>query len=214
MVRVSSDLEVRFGYTVDAVYQLARCAARTTPFSTILSPADREDIAELEILTCLLEASVPVGERELLRVGRHAIAAAARAERVTHGYDREDAYRGAGSATNFARYWRGLSGVTPSPEPAIVERLTLHQVWATLAPVHRDTLLALAVAGDHGSAAAMLGLPLSKYRPRLSRARAAFLRDWHQGETPSRVWGCDRRGAGRGGIGKLRRRAQLRQRVG
>jgi hypothetical protein len=79
-------------------------------------------------------------------------------------------------------------------------------------------LAALAATGDYGLAAASLGISRSWFISRLSAARKAFLKLWHEHETPSRPWGDDRRGIKPTNshtitnrtIGHRRRRAQQR----
>lgn len=96
---------------------------------------------------------------------------------------------------SYALYWNEAVRVTPSPENGIVERLALWQVWARLRDVDREALLALAVHDEYGKAAAALGLRMGAYYRRVRLARLRFLRLWHEGEQPSRLWGNDRRGA-------------------
>ena len=64
---------------------------------------------------------------------------------------------------------------------------------STLAEVERSTLLALAITGDYKQAAALLDMSYHTFHTSLSRARRKFLALWHEGETPSRMWGRDRR---------------------
>jgi transposase len=100
----------------------------------------------------------------------------------------------------------------------VTERLALAQIWPRLHPGHRQVLAALAATGDYGLAAASLGISRSWFISRLSQARKAFLKLWHEHETPSRPWGDDRRGINATDrhsitnrtIGHRRRRAQQR----
>jgi hypothetical protein len=46
---------------------------------------------------------------------------------------------------------------------------------------------------DYGQAAAALGKTRHSYATEIGRARRAFRELWHEGETPSRPWGADRR---------------------
>jgi hypothetical protein len=93
----------------------------------------------------------------------------------------------------FAAYWewQRLRGADPATQ--VVERAALWQIWARLTDGERRALSALAVHGDHQSAADALGKTYGVFTTDLSRARARFLRLWHEGEKPSRVWGADRR---------------------
>lgn len=126
----------------------------------------------------------------LVRAGWAAITAHLTAERRHWGLKQDGAVR-----PSFALYWDDAARVTGSPESGIVERLALWQVWAELPAADRQVLLALAVHGEYDMAAESLGLRRNTYYARVRHARVRFLRLWHEGEKPSRLWGNDRRGA-------------------
>jgi hypothetical protein len=67
-----------------------------------------------------------------------------------------------------------LSAIIPNSDgPELIRRLRQH---------------APDLHADHGLAAASLGISRRLFTARLSEARQAFLRRWHEGESPSRVW--------------------------
>jgi hypothetical protein len=74
-----------------------------------------------------------------------------------------------------------------------VDRAALWQIWSQLEERHRVALLALATHEDYQAAADAMGVPYATYVTRVRRARHAFYALWHEGETPSRPWGTDRR---------------------
>jgi hypothetical protein len=89
----------------------------------------------------------------------------------------------------------GLSLPASGPEERATEYLALAQIWARLRPKDRELLAAMAEHEDYAKAAAALGKPRHTYATEIGRARKAFREQWHQGETPSRPWGADRRAA-------------------
>jgi hypothetical protein len=89
------------------------------------------------------------------------------------------------------QFWS--SGVTPSPEDRVVDRLAVDQVLASLKHTYRDAITALALADDYAKGAELLGLNYTAFTARLSIARRQILTLWHEGETPHRVRRTDRR---------------------
>ncbi|WP_147312434.1 hypothetical protein [Thermomonospora umbrina] len=120
-------------------------------------------------------------------------------EAVGRDHDQYRRHHGArDNARAFGAYWLGSAGPTPSPERSVVERAALAQIWPRLAPYQQRALTALATFGDYQRAADALGLAPKTFTTAISQARREFLRLWHEGETPSRPWGTDRRqGSGR-----------------
>lgn len=137
----------------------------------------------------LCAASDPPTERDLLEAGRRALGADVRDELRHHG-TRSD---GTNNGANFSRYWDWHSHPVPSPEPAVTERLALTQILPALTARQRQALTALAVTGDYWQAAQVLGIKPQTFRSLIGRGRREFRALWHEGETPSRPWGTDRR---------------------
>lgn len=104
-----------------------------------------------------------------------------------YGRNTHDRYAGT-KTKGFERYWWSTATTSPSPENKVTERLALAQIWPRLHPRHQQVLAALADHGDHGLAAASLGISRRLFTHQLSDARQAFLKHWHEGESPSRVW--------------------------
>ncbi len=110
------------------------------------------------------------------------------------------AYQGASApgvprtaSTGFMRYWLDSSQPVSGPEERAAEYLALVQIWTRLRPKDRELLAAMAEHEDYTKAAAALGKPRHTYATEIGRARKAFRELWHEGETPSRPWGADRR---------------------
>jgi hypothetical protein len=91
----------------------------------------------------------------------------------------------------FHAYWTVTN--PQSPEPGVVERLAVAQIWPRLTPRQQDALTMLATVGDYREAAVRLGVTPSTFRVLIFQARRRFLQWWHEGETASRPWGVDRR---------------------
>lgn len=87
----------------------------------------------------------------------------------------------------FERYW-WFTATSPGPENKVTERLALAQIWPRLHPHHQQVLAALADHNDHGLAASSFGISRRMFTHQLSDARPAFLKHWHEGESPSRIW--------------------------
>lgn len=93
----------------------------------------------------------------------------------------------------FASYWELSIRHASSPEPGIVERTALWQIWPELTSAQRAALLALATHGTYKSAADSLGIAEKTFKQHIGNARHRFFELWHEGEQPSRIWGADRR---------------------
>jgi hypothetical protein len=97
-------------------------------------------------------------------------------------------------AGGFPAYWFDGDVLAGSIEERVTERVALAQIWPRMREADRQLLEALAEHDDYGLAAASLGIPRPNYATKTGRARARFRQLWHEGETPSRPWGADRRG--------------------
>ncbi|MFD8839810.1 RNA polymerase sigma factor sigma-70 region 4 domain-containing protein [Streptomyces griseofuscus] len=163
---------------------------------------DRDDLyaaAWHGIAEHLCTVDEPSARRDLLEAGRQALAADVKATMRHHGARTDTRNNG----QKYAMYWQWAGHVTPSPETGIVERTALEQILEALTPRQRHAFTALATVGDYVEAARLLDIEPQTFRSLLGRARGAFRGLWHEGEEPSRHWGCDRRaGAVRGTVGK------------
>jgi hypothetical protein len=178
------------GYTVADLDGLATRVVRNNMHWW--AAGDRHDqhaIAWEGIAEHLCTAGEPPSERDLLEAGRRAVARDVRDTMRHHGTRRDTSNDG----TNFGRYWLWHAAPVPSPETAVTERLALGQVLATLTPRQQAAISALAVQGDYLAAAQMCGIKPDTFQALIGRARRAFLALWHEGETPPRRRGFDRR---------------------
>lgn len=179
---------VRYGYTLTDLDRLARSSA-STAWAGGLDYTDKYDAAWHAIAELLYTADERPSGWALKVAGTNAITALAQNEGRHHGYDRHHPENGAGGRPYFQRYWTLAGRATPSPEDKVVERIALLQIWPTLTGMQRQALLALAVHEDHQQAAAAIGKTPGTYRVHVKDARARFRALWHEGETPSRMWG-------------------------
>lgn len=220
---MTASTELRHGYTLTDLHQLARLAVHTAG-SMASNWHDRYDTAWSAIAELLYSADHWPPRHSLVRAGQLAIYAAVDEERQTHGYYRrktDGRLHGAASSPAFRMYWWDLCGARPAPSPEnrVVERWTLAQVLPSLTPAQREAITALAVHDDYRAAADALGMGYATFKSHIARGRNRFLAWWHEGETPSRVWGTDRRvgsyvvgrkGAARGNVIARRARAESR----
>ena len=178
------------GYTMRDLDNLARTVVMNN--RTWWPAGDRDDLhaaAWHGIVEHLCETDAPPTRRDLLEAGRQALAADVKATMRHHGTRRDTNNNGA----HYAMYWEWAGRATPNPEHGIVERIALEQILTALTPRQREAFTALATAGDYPEAARLLGIADQTLRSLLGRARTAFRELWHEGETPSAHWGCDRR---------------------
>lgn len=188
---VDSD-EVAHGFNVADVARLARAASALARGGANIAPDDRVDIATFAITVALLEAISAPGAVDLVRVGGDAIHAESRAEGRHHGADERHPGE---ERPAFAAYWhRELA--TPWEE-TFIDRLAVRQIMPMLTTREQAVIRHLARYDRYpGSdvAAADFGSNQSTFTSNLHNARARFRGWWHEGETPSAMWGQDRAG--------------------
>lgn len=197
------------GLTVQDIQGLARQAAWTDFSRSHYSMAERIDAA-LHAITVLLCTSEQRPRRnELLYTGQQASSRLIESEMRHHGIPADNPNREYGVVRQaFARFWSPL----PSDplEDRVVDRVSVRQIWDRLHPGQRDALLALATIGDYAVAADSLGLTYKNFCAQVRKGRSRFLEFWHEGESPSRPWGHDRRdgrpASGRTAMRNVRRR--------
>lgn len=180
--------DIRYGYNLADLDRLARASLWRSWMATIPF-ADRYQTAWSAIAEHLCAADTRPEPVDLIRAAEDAISQARYDDWHHQGFDYN---RGDGTMGRFVAYWTGL-GATPDPAPRVIDHIALWQIWPQLTPNHRNALLALATHGDYQTAAGTLGLTYKAYTMLLVRARRAFFALWHEGETPSRPWGTDRR---------------------
>lgn len=101
------------------------------------------------------------------------------------GYtDSRDWSEDAPNRPRFLMFWG--SGVTPSHEDRVVERIATHQVLDLLNGPYRDAVLALAAHEDYMRAAEALGINYGAFVARIGVARKRVDAAWYGGETPPR----------------------------
>lgn len=188
---LTDDVPLRHDYTLADIHELTLVAVRCELFYRSRNYAERIDLAWSAIAEHLYASEQPPSRRDLVHAGMTAISNWFVSEARTHGVN--PGQRGRATDVNFERYWHVFAHPAPSPEERIVERLALTQVWHTLSPHVREVFGALAVHGDYHQAAESLSKTPGQIYSQIAYARAKFLATWHDGETPSRPWGHDRR---------------------
>lgn len=187
------DTEIRHGYTLTAVHQIARLAVHPACGWYALDYLERLDIAWGGIVDHLYDAEHWPAHHNLVRAGQAAVLNAVSGELHHAGFYRhktDGVVHGPGSMPAFVKYWHRPPTVI---EPRIVERFTLAQIWPALTPRQQDAITALAVHDDYALAAEALGIKPHTFIARIGRARRQFLELWHEGEQPSRMWRATRR---------------------
>lgn len=185
--------DIRHGYNLADLGRLAGIAVATA-WTRTMDYTDRHDAAWHAIAELLYTSDERPEPWELKRAGVHAINRLAQDHGRHWGHDRRNPEAGYEAARAFLKYWELERRSHGSPEPGVVDALALWQIWWTLSATHRAVLLALAVHGDQQAAADALGKTYGTVGTHLKDARKKFFTLWHEGETPSRLWGkADRR---------------------
>lgn len=190
-------MELRHGYSLADLHAITRLAVH------VAGPAagdwhERYDIAWSAVAEHLYAAETWPSRSDLVRAGQLGLYTYVDEHRQAYGYYRrktDGAQHGIGSSPAFQSYWWDLcgAGVARSPESRIVEHTALAQIMPTLTPAQRQAILALAVHDDYQTAAAAIGAKYVTFKSTIALARKRFLAAWHEGEIPSKTWGCDRR---------------------
>lgn len=189
------DVELKYGFTWG---QLDRIAALSTNTGRAMAMhyQDRRDEAWSAIVEHLYAADEPPTHHQLVEVGRNAIYTLIRSEYREMGFYREHTdglAHGAGSSPKHQQYWRHVTRNAGSPEGPIVDRIALAQILPALTPQQREAIQALAVADRYEAAAELVGMTQGNSKSHVARGRQRFKILWHEGETPSKPWGTDRR---------------------
>jgi hypothetical protein len=187
----ADDVELRHGYTLAQVRSITLgLAKRQTWFksTSVVSFDQRLEVAWHAVIEHLYASDQPPSPREMMQAADKAVNADVQRAHQFHGHKTHNRYEKT-TTKGFQVYWSWQGAhTTPSPENKVTERVALTQIWPRLRPEHQQVLAALAAHGDHGLAASSLGISRRSFTARLSEARQAFLKRWHEGESPSRVW--------------------------
>jgi hypothetical protein len=153
----------------------------------VVSFDQRLEVAWHAVIEHLYASDQPPTAREMMQAATRAVNQDVQLAHQFRGHNTHNRYAQT-TTRGFEVYWWHSAHITPSPENKVTERVALAQIWPRLRPEYQQVLAALAAHGDHGLAAASLGISRRLFTTRLSEARQAFLRRWHEGESPSRVW--------------------------
>jgi DNA-binding protein Fis len=188
------EISLPHGYTLADLHKITLCAImqarwRLTPFD------ERYEVARFAVIERLYDTSEAVPQwHDLVNTGKRAIMRYLDDYFCEHGQDLKNIVLSDISRPRFCMYWREQTAPSPSPENHVVDILAVCQIWPKLTPRNKRVLRMLAVYGDYDSAARALGVSRDTYINKLSEARKQFLRLWHEGEPPSRIWGRDHKG--------------------
>lgn len=185
--------QLRYGYTLADIHALARFAVHLAG-DMASDWRDRYDVAYSAIAEAIYAATDHPTRQALLTAGRVALYRMVRAHHQTYGYYRahdDGNAHGVGSSPSFRAYW--LAPEEAPFEEGLIERQALAQILTQLSKRELEALYALAALDDYHAAAESMGVGYVTYKSMLSKARAKFRAFWHQGESPSRQWGTDRR---------------------
>ncbi len=190
--RPRADDVVGHGYTAFQVVRLAVWAARECRWVNGMDMVHRAETAWEAITEHLQLVALRPEETELIAIGWKAMKAQRYQDLKAHGLGGKDK---ALVSRAFLRYWTSASAPAHSHEDLLVDRIALAQIWTALAPTYRQVLTALAEHEDRRRAERAVNMDAVTFTRTLGRARRAFFALWHEGETPSKMWGYDRSGA-------------------
>ncbi|MFD7367154.1 hypothetical protein ACFV4I_12890 [Nocardiopsis alba] len=190
--RPRADDVVGHGYTAFQVVRLAVWAARECRWVNGMDMVHRAETAWEAITEHLQLVALRPEETELIAIGWKAMKAQRYQDLKAHGLGGKDK---ALVSRAFLRYWTSASAPAHSHEDLLVDRIALAQIWTALAPTYRQVLTALAEHDDRRRAERAVNMDAVTFTRTLGRARRAFFALWHEGETPSKMWGYDRSGA-------------------
>lgn len=181
------------GFTFADLDRMARVAVHMA-WPRAMNYQDRYETAWSAIAEHLYASPDDASERELKTVGCNAVNRLAQDHGRHWGLDRNNPAAGFEAARGFLRFWELFRRGSHSPEDGVVERVAFHQIWPRLSDTHQLVLTAMAVHADNVAAAEAVGKTYGTFNTHLKNARREFLTLWHEGETPSRIWGkADRR---------------------
>ncbi|HEY5988366.1 MAG TPA: hypothetical protein VIV12_18610 [Streptosporangiaceae bacterium] len=183
----ADDVQLRHGYTVAQVSSLSLALVKRQTWLESVSFDQRLEVAWHAIIEHIYTSEQPPGHREVMLAADRAVNRDVQLTRQFHGRNTHHRYAGT-TIKGFERYWWFAAKPIPGPENRVTDRVALAQIWPRLHPAHQTVLAALANHNDHGLAAASLGISRRLFTSRLSDARQAFLKLWHEGESPSRLW--------------------------
>jgi hypothetical protein len=191
--RTDHDVELRHGYTLNHVRSLTIWTVMHDPYHAFADFDERLDVAWHGIIAHLYASDQPPIPPELIKAAWRAIGHHfSKDQHFRRGYSHGDRDCDAPASAGFVRYWLGSGQPASGPEERATEYLALAQIWVRLRPKDRELLAAMAEHEDYAKAAA-LGKPRHTYATEIGKARKAFRELWHEGETPSRPCGSDRR---------------------
>jgi hypothetical protein len=187
------DADVGHGYCLRDIRKLAGYAAHRSYWVRAMPAQERFDLALSAIAESVLTAQERPGEKDLVTAGIRAINRDVTVQMKLDGVDASRPADDLGpNMANFCTYWFAHYRHVASHENAIVEAIAVSQILPRLKPANRDVILALATHGTYDKAAASLGIVnRHTFIAYLSLARKEFLSLWHEGQTPSRIWGKD-----------------------
>lgn len=189
-----AETELRHGYTLSDINQLAKTAVWRDVWHQSLPLPERQDIAWSAIAEHLYASDHKPAPGELVRAAWNALRAETEANWHTHGIGRTiSVFDGEQTMQGFNRYWHAFGRNTPGRKNASSSAPPSPRSGTPSPEKHQVLITALANADDYGQAAEALGRPRQSYVSMLATARKAFRELWHEGETPSRHWGTDRR---------------------
>jgi hypothetical protein len=190
--RTADDVELRHGYTLDQLRGLSIWTVLHSHQQGFADFDERLEVAWHAIIEHLYTSGQQPARPELIRAAWQAISHHVRQdEHFRRGTSHNRRDRDAPFTTGFMRYWHETDRA--GPEERTTERLALAHIWPQLRPAHRELLAAMARHEDYGKAAAALGKSRHTFATQIGHAHRAFRELWHEGETPSRPWGADRR---------------------
>lgn len=187
-----TDEQLPHGFTLTELDATAAKAAHSSPWRQVAF-RQRFDIAQFAVLELLHAADERPDFWALVKAGQRAIHAYAVKELHHRGLVARTGAPGGVPITRYWTYWQSIATSTESYEDHIVEAIAVRQIVSTLRYSHLQVIRALADYDDYTLAAESLGKARKGFITTLCVARQLCLQLWHEHETPSKIWGHDRR---------------------
>lgn len=187
---------VRHGYSIESIQRIAKAAIHNDNWHMAGDTRAKLDTAIYGVIELLYTSDTRPEPYDLINAAWRACDDEVTQDLRRRGVQRTE--RGGGLMKHHVTYWLDWNRHGHSPEGRVVEHAALRQILPLLTPRQLEAVELLALLEDYQAAADAMGIDYGTFKVTIANARKRFLAAWHEGETPSRMWGVDRRVQKRG----------------